>query len=331
MSTFMTTCPIPFNTTQKSGIPPLSPPSEDALTKRSQVIKNKKKNSSVKNFMAVPPTPPDEPITVSQKRTVSFQLPPEVLGTPVNYDTSEELYLPLSPSSPPPELECIELSKDILVPLMERDKDMRELVNKNKAFFDTIKSCFGSEEKWQAFNKILNIPRAEMCDNLWMDSLTEYLRHNPALLQKFKYIVGYFENGYNDDETEYSLSWSQNEYTDITPIRDYAEKLHRFEDSYPQFFVKARECLSQEKRSVLKREEECNMEYDLFSEFKEILFADRSVLDDDDWEMQVYDCLDNWPDLATELEHIIAYEAQDSDVENDTESSDDDEEYFYTS
>ncbi|CAG8497761.1 1378_t:CDS:1 [Paraglomus brasilianum] len=326
MSTFMTTCPIPFNTTQKSGIP------EDALTKRSQVIKNKKNNSNVKNFMAVPPTPPDEPIIVpSQKRTVTFQLPPEVLA----YDTPEELYLPLSPS-PPPELECIELSKDVLVPLMERDKDVRELVTKNKTFFDTVKSSFGSEEKWQEFNKILHAPRVEMCDNLWMNSLTEYLCHNPALLQKFKYIVGYFESGYNDDdsniETGYSLSWSQNEYTDITLIRAYAEKLHRFEESYPQFFVKAHECLSQEKRSILKRKKECNMEYDLFGEFKEIFFADRSVLEDDDWEMQVYDCLDNWPDLAMELERIIEYEAQDSDVEDDnTESSDDDEEYFYTS
>ncbi|CAG8502248.1 3047_t:CDS:1 [Acaulospora colombiana] len=178
------------------------------------------------------------------------------------FDTLEEYTINIS---------GCDLSSDILVSLMDRDKEMRDLFIHNQEYFDLVKqSIFGiSEEGWQQFLKILYSPRRILLDSEWMSIISETLNPNPPLLVKFKEIVGYCEvddeiastgNAEEDDDSSFSYSSPSHSLNscivghvdpgenllDVSVIRDYPKALERLETTYPQFFINVNQFLSQQ-------------------------------------------------------------------------------------
>jgi len=186
-----------------------------------------------------PLTPPDE------KRSVSFDLSINTLGT---YDS----FLTEFANSPAESIDISvrDCSEEICVSLKERDIEMKDLVNCNKDFFDTIKqSMFEDEKKWEGFLKVLYSKREVIPDLKWMESISEFLSDNPQFLSMFKGITGYFENDNDDDDDDFQEEnddcchthmTNEPDYVDITPIRNFPHVLENLEKSYPQFFINAK-------------------------------------------------------------------------------------------
>ncbi|RHZ54523.1 hypothetical protein Glove_426g75 [Diversispora epigaea] len=150
------------------------------------------------------------------------------------------------------------------------------------------------------------------------------------------------DEGYNPFDY-YSPTFEENNigFWDICAIRDYPKILENLEISYPQFFINAKQELSQETQrrgSILggnhlsqTRHSSCsspacslnggfnfggkiNTEVTeepattLNDEFKSILVASRDEIPDEEWETAIYECLDPWPQLVAQFEEIIKYE-----------------------
>ncbi|CAG8513505.1 4877_t:CDS:1 [Diversispora eburnea] len=268
-----------------------------------------------------------------------------------------------------------DLNSDILVALVDRATEMKDLFNRNKEYFDLVQQSIFSpdENEWNQFLNILYSPRDERSDGEWMSAISEYMEPNPTLLVTFKEIVGYNEienddddfssiiNDNNLDENDineendvdegynpfdyYSSTFEENDIglLDICAIRDYPKILENLETSYPQFFINAKQELSQETKrrgSILggnhlsqSRHSSCSSPAcslnggfnfgggkiittdlteepatTLNDEFKSILVASREEISDEEWEIAIYECLDPWPQLVAQFEEIIKYE-----------------------
>ncbi|KAG2186709.1 hypothetical protein INT44_002935 [Umbelopsis vinacea] len=194
---------------------------------------------------------------------------------------------------------------NILVALLDRDNEMKELVSRNKVFFSMLESHLHAS--WSDFQKLLFARREQVPDAEWIQDISEYLEHAPVLLEKFKELVGYEEylfdsDSYEEDDEEWSRHGSYDESTfenvDITLIRNYPSKLTAFQESYPQFFINAKRCFTPPDGESQAT----------FEEFEKLLFCSRRDIDDEEWEKRIYGMLDNWPNLLAQLKEIIAYE-----------------------
>ncbi|RIB21159.1 hypothetical protein C2G38_1937029, partial [Gigaspora rosea] len=196
----------------------------------------------------------------------------------------------------------------VLVALVDRDKEMIELFKKNEEYFEMVKhSIFSSKEtgeyEWQKFLSILYSPRDLVPDSEWMNKISSYLEMNPQLLANFKEIVGFYDHmedhltppEFNEENEEitYSLvNEEMSEFVDIIAIRDRPQILENILNSYPQFFINAKQALKKTN----------------YDEFKRILTCPRNEMSDDEWEIAIYECLDPWPQLVAQFEEIVAYE-----------------------
>jgi len=307
---------------------------DEHFSKRSQLMPIKTAPPCLKGAKAYadfPPTPPDDmPVpNPSAKRTVSFRLPELPNG---GYFDEEDEFSAQTPDCVSDDddddddtlaLGCVEVSSDILVALMNRDKDMRELAVRNKSFFDLVRQSLVKGHSWEAFVKVLYTPREELPDVLWMKGLTQYLEPNPSLLKKFKDIVGYIDvdvhkddeddDDDDDDDDNYFFNGG-GELVDITTIRDYPERLEALEKSYPQFFITMYKALNKvHDLGDVHPQRIIQDNTGAYAEFKKLLYASRDEIDDDNWEMDMYDTLDPWPKLIAQFEQIVAYEAQDDE------------------
>ncbi|CAI2174046.1 10977_t:CDS:1 [Funneliformis geosporum] len=270
-----------------------------------------------------PLTPPEE------KRSVSFDLSTLTLAIPNDVNT-----IATSPSESI-DIPARELSQDIMVALVERDTEMRELFICNQDFFDMVKqSTFEDDDAWNEFLELLYSKREDKPDSEWMNSISESLSANPPLLVTFKQIIGFYDDDDTQQEFEDSyspeISGTSNDegFIDITPIRGFPKIMENLEKSYPQFFINAKNILGKERQrrgSVLggnhlldndnpllhpnieNHSPEASSET-LYEEFKRILLTPRSEMDDNEWETAIYECLDPWPQLICQLEDIILYE-----------------------
>jgi len=185
-------------------------------------------------------TPPDE-----KQRSVSFDLSMNTLSIP------NDTFLNRFATSPSESIDISvrDCSEEIFVALIERDTEMKELVNRYKEFFDMVKqSIFEDDEKWDEFLKVLYSKREDISDSKWMESISKFLSDNPHFLANFKQITGYYEN-LDDDDCDYIQEEQEDRYTscmmndsvyvDITPIRNFPHVLEDLEKSYPQFFINA--------------------------------------------------------------------------------------------
>jgi hypothetical protein len=298
-------------------------------------VKMAKPNKTrVDNF---PMTPPED------KRSVSFDLHSNaILHIPC--DKSDTNYNEFNATSPSESIDIAvrDLSEDICVSLLKRDTEMKVVFARNQEFFDTLKQVtFEDEESWEDFIKVLYSKRDEKPDPQWMDEISEILSANPPFLVTFKQIIGYYESDddnsnndydsniaesfeYEDEDISDSCVINEPVYIDITPIRNYPSKLENLEVNYPQFFRNAKELLHKERKrrgSALggnhlgddnpllhpnhpDTEPEGSSET-LYEEFKRILITPRKVMDDDEWETSIYECLDPWPQLIDQFEEML--------------------------
>ncbi|CAG8747717.1 11816_t:CDS:1, partial [Acaulospora colombiana] len=184
-----------------------------------------------------------------------------------------------SPTDSSIDISVRDLNSDILVSLVDREAEMRDLFARNQDYFDTVRqSIFPSsdEQGWHRFLDLLYSPRHVLSDAEWMSAISNYMEPNPTLLVKFKEIVGYYEvdenpddyfestsdNGYHEsnltdrrrvsfDHSDpcYTGAWfeePENKFLDVSIIRDYPRILENLESSYPQFFNLAHQFLGQE-------------------------------------------------------------------------------------
>ncbi|CAG8780698.1 32284_t:CDS:1 [Gigaspora margarita] len=281
--------------------------------------------------------------SANEKRSVGFIIP-EGFGNShdgsevVRDDDSTVVSTPIdefflnSPSSSL-DISVRDLNSNILVALVDREVEIKDLFARNQDFFDFVKQTFfSSDDRWQEFLNVLFSPRKQISDFNWMETISELL--SPPLLVQFKVIVGYYdhyeendnvdENDSDDDDSVYpSGTDSPFGCLDIASIRDYPKSLEYLEISYPQFFANARQILSQEKHrkgSILGGNhltDDIPLQFEndtpeptnsLYDEFKRILLRPRSEMDDVEWDISIYELLDPWPQLVAQFEEIIAHE-----------------------
>ncbi|CAG8791731.1 7764_t:CDS:2, partial [Racocetra persica] len=255
----------------------------------------------------------------NEKRSVGFIIPEknnsQNVSTAVVFDDDstivstpiDEFFLD-SPGASSIDISVRDLTSDILVALVDRDVEIKDLFVRNQDYFDFVKqTAFSSNVRWQEFLNVLFSPREKIPDFDWMNTISKLL--SPPLLVKFKVIVGPIGD------------------MDIASIRDYPKSLEYLEKSYPQFFVNARQVLSLEnhrKGSILggnhltddiplQSENDTivngnNSVTTLYDEFKRILLCPRSEMDDVEWDISIYELLDPWPLLVAQFEEIIAQE-----------------------
>ncbi|RIA93584.1 hypothetical protein C1645_804003 [Glomus cerebriforme] len=283
---------------------------------------------------------------MSPPRSVSFDLSKTILSIPKESYSNCFAASPADSLAESLDISVRDCSEEIFVALVERDTEMRELVELNKDFFDTIKQCiFEDEKKWEDFLKVLYSKREEKPDSEWMESISEFLSDNPPFLVSFKQIIGYYENYdddviqedydyYDDDDDHTSESCVINEptYIDITPIRNFPNVLENLEKSYPQFFINAKNEIGKlgkdrsRRGSTLGRNHLNNdnpllhpniedqpsedSSETLYDELNRILITPRSVMNDFEWETAINECLDAWPQLLLQLEDILIHEIE---------------------
>ena len=310
---------------------------------------------------------------------------------------------------------CCEVSDEILVAMMNRDVEMKELVLLNNDLFERIRCAINNPAKYKTFFTTLLQSRSVISDRDWIIKLESYISHNPSLVAMFRDLVGYdpslTDEGYGIQH--HTDDGGENEYfagIDLALIRDYPEKLATFEEAYPQFFINAKTLFSEgglgdgsgpsffregslppccaehdpddpsetevveakipegkahrykptmpdetelnevagglatmklRKNSISydtspineanaplssSRKESQNdnlaalrirRSYDMmhdcvdyYEEFKRVLFADRNMLSDEEWDDAIYELLGGWPTLLAQLKEIVAYEVE---------------------
>ncbi|CAM0142256.1 unnamed protein product [Umbelopsis sp. WA50703] len=200
----------------------------------------------------------------------------------------------------------------ILVALLDRDIEMKELAHRNTSFFTMLESHL--HDAWPDFQRVLFARREQVPDAEWIRKISLFLEHAPALFEKFKELVGYEEylfdsDSYDDDDEETrhgSYDESTFENVDITLIRNYPSKLATFKQSYPQFFINAKHCFTEEEEQDTK----FGNGHHSYEAFHHLLFCSRRDMEDQEWENKIYDLLDKWPNLLAQLKEIIAYEVE---------------------
>jgi hypothetical protein len=255
----------------------------------------------------------------TRKPSVSFDLsnlPEKSTAEPIVSFDQEEPERPLSPV----DINGHVVPDSILVALLDRDTEMKELVSRNKSFFSMLESHLHSS--WPDFQRVLLARRDQVPDAEWIQEISVFLEHAPALFEKFKELVGYEEylfdsDSYDEDDEEISRHGSYDESTfenvDITLIRNYPSKLATFKQSYPQFFINANRCFTPNAEDVSVKNDQSMSNSESSEEFEKLLFSSRREIEDEEWENRIYGMLDNWPNLLAQLKEIIAYEVDGED------------------
>ncbi|KAG0749805.1 hypothetical protein G6F57_004692 [Rhizopus arrhizus] len=100
-------------------------------------------------------------------------------------------------SSPIVDIQGQAVTSDILVALLDRPAEMKQLVSRNSQFYEAIQRYITEtqgEHTWKRFQDILYKPREKLPDRAWISRISHYLVHNSVLFSKFKEIVGYAED-----------------------------------------------------------------------------------------------------------------------------------------
>lgn len=101
------------------------------------------------------------------------------------------------------------VSSDILVALLDRPAEMKQLVARNFQFYEALKYYISEtqgQQAWKKFEDIVNKPRQKLPDRCWINQISQYLAHNPVFLSKFKETVGFEDD--TEDQNQYVSSSS---------------------------------------------------------------------------------------------------------------------------
>ncbi|CAG8734748.1 306_t:CDS:2 [Cetraspora pellucida] len=260
-------------------------------------------------------------VSPNEKRSVGFNIPEGLdnsqNGSPLALligadDDSTIVSTPIdeffldSPTASSIDISVRDLNSDILVALVDRKVEIKDLFVRNQDYFDFVKqTAFSSNDRWQEFLDVLFSPRGQIPDFDWMNTISELLIYTCGT-----------DNPIGD--------------MDIASIRDYPKSLEYLEKSYPQFFENAHQILSRERHRkgsflggnhltddiplqsendmIVNSNNSVSKPTTLYDEFKRILLCPRSEMDDVEWDISIYELLDPWPQLVAQFEEIIAHE-----------------------
>ncbi|KAI9468466.1 MAG: hypothetical protein EXX96DRAFT_106395 [Benjaminiella poitrasii] len=209
--------------------------------------------------------------------------------------TEEDPYQPSSSSSSSNECEfllspptCVidiqgQLVPDtMLVSLVNRPQEMRDLVHHNPTFFHH--QVAPTLPSWSQFEQnVLYADRSQLSDEAWLAVISKSLA--PTLMNKLKDLVGYLGSEEEEEEEEKDIY----RHVDLSRIRP---NIHNCltTDAYPQFFIHC--------------QEELKEGYDRF--LADVLFNEK--LSDDDWRLKIEGYLSFH--LLQQLQEIVAYETE---------------------
>ncbi|OZJ03494.1 hypothetical protein BZG36_04019 [Bifiguratus adelaidae] len=195
---------------------------------------------------------PDKP---PKSPTVHFS---DVVGTtpPLEVATSN---LPATTTPPPSaEVKAHAIPNTILVPLVHRENELRELMRRNRDFYGLLHHHLTSrsEEAWQEFKSVLYAKRELMPDREWIQEIERFLDSTPSILIKLKELIGYEEDEEEPDSAEVSEDDEgdlvkpghkvpQHDNIELCCIRAYPNRVATLQPRYRQFFFMAKACLSQ--------------------------------------------------------------------------------------
>ncbi|KAK4513059.1 uncharacterized protein ATC70_000097 [Mucor velutinosus] len=164
-----------------------------------------------------------------RKGSVSFDLPPEQQH---QQPQEEELLSPCI-TSPIIDINAQPVPDTMLVALVDRGSEMRDLVRFNKPFFSTMANHL--DTKWSKFENTLYCERSVMSDSEWLKRISKALQNAPSILDQFKDLVGFISD--YDQDSSSSSDEQQQEFSrvDLIPIRSKLDRLSR--ETYPQFYI----------------------------------------------------------------------------------------------
>ncbi|KAI9279771.1 hypothetical protein BY458DRAFT_470504 [Sporodiniella umbellata] len=125
------------------------------------------------------------------------------------------------------------VAADILVALLDRSAEIRQLVSRNCQFYESLKHYVietQGERAWQRFQDILYKPREKLPDRVWITRISQFLVHNSVLFCKFKEIVGYTEEIPESVSPPFRLSSSSSSGSSSTTGRRRSRRFSNFDD-----------------------------------------------------------------------------------------------------
>ncbi|KAI8643271.1 hypothetical protein BD408DRAFT_415250 [Parasitella parasitica] len=219
--------------------------------------------------------------TTRRKSSVSFDLPPEHQQ---DKEREQELLSPCM-TSPIIDINAQSVPDTMLVALVDRSSEMRDLVRINEPFFSKMANHL--DTKWSRFENTLYCERRDMSDSDWLKRISRALQNAPSILEQFKDLVGFipeYSQETDDDEPAFSS-------VDLTLIRQKLDRLS--EENYPQFHINC--------KTTLQNEQD-------YSSFLNAL--GNSNLSDEMWLSEIHHAFKNHSNLLEQLQEIVAYETE---------------------
>ncbi|KAI8987526.1 hypothetical protein BDF20DRAFT_850732 [Mycotypha africana] len=208
-------------------------------------------------------------------------------------------------------IQAQEVPDDMLVALIDRPAEMRQLVQHNASFFEQLHQELHSNNNngsssctWPRFENTLYCDRNILSDMEWMTRISKALSNGPPhYLSHFKMLVGYI-----GDESKLQDNMMGKEFLNVPLVRlRYLSELTKkiSERSYPQFFINCREALQNDGTATYKL-------------FIDLLFhTDPEELPDHEWEKKIYNILQSHPNVLEQLQEIAAYELEEEEEDDD--------------
>lgn len=216
-----------------------------------------------------------------RKSSVSFDLPAEHQEE----DREQELLSPCI-TSPTIDINAQSVPDTMLVALVDRSTEMRDLVRYNKPFFSTMANHL--DTKWSRFENTLYCERSVMSDSEWLKRISKALQNAPSILEQFKDLVGFIPQYEDEKEQDEDQEFS---CVDLILIRSKLERLSQ--ETYPQFYINCKQTMQNEQ------------EYKSF-----INTLTDSNLSDQTWLLKINQKLKNHSNLLEQFQEIVAYETE---------------------
>lgn len=216
-----------------------------------------------------------------RKSSVSFDLPAEHQEE----DREQELLSPCI-TSPTIDINAQSVPDTMLVALVDRSTEMRDLVRYNKPFFSTMANHL--DTKWSRFENTLYCERSVMSDLEWLKRISKALRNSPSILEQFKDLVGFIPQYEDEKEQDEDQEFS---CVDLILIRSKLDRLSQ--ETYPQFYINCEQTMQNEQ------------EYKSF-----INTLTDSNLSDQTWLLKINQKLKNHSNLLEQFQEIVAYETE---------------------
>lgn len=218
-----------------------------------------------------------------RKSSVSFDLPAEHQEE----DREQELLSPCI-TSPTIDINAQSVPDTMLVALVDRSTEMRDLVRYNKPFFSTMANHL--DTKWSRFENTLYCERSVMSDSEWLKRISKALQNAPSILEQFKDLVGFIPQYEDEDEKEQDED-QEFSCVDLILIRSKLDRLSQ--ETYPQFYINCKQTMQNEQ------------EYKSF-----INTLTDSNLSDQTWLLKINQKLKNHSNLLEQFQEIVAYETE---------------------